>query len=104
VQSLSRRRFLAIIYGNLFILPFDGSDFQFIVALDKSTGKTIWKSDRSIDFQDLKDGKPESEGDWRKAFSTPRIAEFDGRDILISLGAKALYAYETADGQRYLAC
>jgi outer membrane protein assembly factor BamB len=88
-----------IIYGNLFILPFDGSDYQFIVALDKSTGKTAWKTDRSIDFQDLKDGKPEAEGDWRKAFSTPRIAQFDGRDILISLGSKALYAYEPLTGK-----
>jgi outer membrane protein assembly factor BamB len=88
-----------IIYGNLFILPFDGSDYQYIVGLDKNTGKTVWKTDRSIDFQDLKDGKPESEGDWRKAFSTPRIAEFDGRDILISLGSKALYAYEPMTGK-----
>jgi outer membrane protein assembly factor BamB len=88
-----------IIYGNLFILPFDGSDFQYIVALDKATGKTIWKTDRSIDFQDLKDGKPEADGDFRKAFSTPRIAQFDGRDVLISLGSKALYAYEPLTGK-----
>jgi outer membrane protein assembly factor BamB len=88
-----------IIYGNLFILPFDGSDFQFIVALDKATGKTIWKTNRSIDFQDLVNGKPDSDGDWRKAFSTPRIAQFDGRDILLSLGSKALYAYEPQTGK-----
>jgi outer membrane protein assembly factor BamB len=88
-----------IIYGNLFILPFDGSDFQYIVALDKATGKTVWKTNRSIDFQDLVNGKPDSDGDWRKAFSTPRIAQFDGRDILISLGSKALYAYEPRTGK-----
>jgi outer membrane protein assembly factor BamB len=88
-----------IIYGNLLILPFDGSDYQYIVALDKNTGKTIWKSDRSIDFKDLKDGKPEAEGDFRKAFSTPIISKFDGRDVLISLGSKALYAYEPMTGK-----
>ena len=88
-----------IIYRNLFILPFDGSDYQFVVALDKNTGKTVWKTDRSIDFKDLKDGKPEADGDYRKAFSTPRIAQFDGRDILISLGSKALYAFEPMTGK-----
>ena len=87
-----------VVYNNLLIMNFDGSDFQFVVALDKSTGKTVWKTTRSIDFQDLKDGKPEAEGDWRKGFSTPRINHFDGRDLLISLGSKALYAYDPLTG------
>jgi outer membrane protein assembly factor BamB len=88
-----------IVYGNLLIMQFDGSDYQYVVGLDKNTGKTVWKTNRSIDFQDLKDGKPEAEGDWRKAFSTPRIANFDGRDLMISLGSKALYAYDPMTGK-----
>jgi outer membrane protein assembly factor BamB len=88
-----------IVYGNLLIMHFDGSDYQYVVGLDKNTGKTVWKTNRSIDFQDLKDGKPEAEGDWRKAFSTPRIANFDGRDLMISLGSKALYAYDPMTGK-----
>ena len=32
---------------------------DFVMALDKTTGKTVWRTNRSIDFQDLdKDGKP----------------------------------------------
>jgi outer membrane protein assembly factor BamB len=85
-------------YKNLLIMNFDGSDQQYVIALDKDTGKTVWKTNRSIDFQDLKDGKPEADGDWRKAFSTPRIATMDGRELLISLGSKALYAYDPATG------
>ena len=55
-------------------LNFDGSDHQFLVALDKNTGKTVWRKERSIDYKDLgPDGKPESEGDWRKAFGTPHV-------------------------------
>jgi outer membrane protein assembly factor BamB len=88
-----------VVYGNLLIMNFDGSDFQFVVALDKATGHTVWKTDRAIDFQDLVNGKPDSDGDWRKAFSTPRIANFDGRDILLSLGSKALYAYDPQTGK-----
>lgn len=88
-----------ILYKNLLIMNFDGSDNQFVVALDKKTGKTVWETRRSIDFMDLKDGKPEADGDYRKAFSTPLIAKIDGKDTLISLGSKALYAYEPATGK-----
>ena len=30
-----------IVYGNLLIMNFDGSDFQYVIALDKKTGKTV---------------------------------------------------------------
>jgi len=89
-----------ISFGGLLIMNFDGSDHQFIVALDKKSGKTVWKQQRSIDFKDLgADGKPESEGDWRKAFSTPHIATAGGRLMLVSQGAKAVYGYEPQTGK-----
>lgn len=89
-----------IVWEDLLIMNFDGSDFQFIVALDKKTGQTVWKVDRSIDFKDLQpDGKPEAEGDWRKAFSTPHVAEVGGKPVLFSSGAKAHYAYEPRTGK-----
>jgi outer membrane protein assembly factor BamB len=87
------------LFGNLLIMNFDGSDFDYVVALDKTTGKTVWKTNRSIDFADIKDGKVEAEGDFHKAFSTPLVRAFDGRDVLISLGSKALYAYEPTTGK-----
>lgn len=50
-------------------LNFDGSDFQFVVALDKKTGRTAWKVNRSVDFQDLDAaGRPSADGDFRKGF------------------------------------
>lgn len=88
-----------VIYGNLLFLNFDGSDLQYTVALDKQTGRTVWKKERSIDFQDLgPDGKPELEGDYRKAYATCHVASFDGQPILISPGSKAVYAYEPGSG------
>jgi len=87
------------VYGNLLIMDFDGSDFQFVVALDKNSGKTVWKTNRSIDYQDLKDGKPEADGDFRKAFSTPWVTKLDGKETLISLGSKAVYGYEPLTGK-----
>ena len=57
-----------ILHNGRLYLNFDGSDRQYVVALDAATGRTVWKVDRSMDYRDLgPDGKPESEGDWRKA-------------------------------------
>ena len=32
------------LYNNLLILHFDGSDHQFVVAMDKKTGETVWQN------------------------------------------------------------
>ena len=88
-----------ILYCNLLFLNFDGSDRQFVTALDKKTGRTVWQKNRSIDFQDLgPDGLPEQGGDTRKAFATCQIAAFGGQETLLSQGSKALYAYEPLSG------
>jgi len=80
-------------------MNFDGSDRQFVIALDKRTGKTVWKTNRSIDFQDIEpDGKIAADGDFRKAFSTPQAVLINGRWELISLGSKAAYSYNPING------
>jgi outer membrane protein assembly factor BamB len=89
-----------ILFGDLLLMNFDGSDHQFVVALNKKTGKTVWRKERSIDFKDLTpDGQPMGDGDFRKAFSTPQIAFFEGNPVLISSGAKAHYAYDPRTGE-----
>jgi len=89
------------IYKNLLILHFDGSDQQYVVALDKTTGETVWRTDRTVEFDDVnpETGKIAREGDLRKAFSTPNIADVGGRDVLISLGSMALYDYDPESGE-----
>ena len=89
-----------IIHDDLVIMNYDGSDHQFIIALDKMTGETRWQTTRSIDFMDLgPDGEPEAGGDWRKAFSTPHVTIFEEKPVLLSVGSKALYAYEPQTGR-----
>ena len=89
-----------ILFGDLLIMHFDGSDRQFVVALDKNTGKTVWRTERSIDFKDLgPDGKPQAEGDFRKAFATPHVITVGGKPVLVSLGSKATYGYDPLTGQ-----
>ncbi|MSU25393.1 MAG: quinonprotein alcohol dehydrogenase [Opitutus sp.] len=88
-----------ILQGELLLMHFDGSDFQFVVALDKTTGRTVWQVNRSLDYQDLDDtGQPMAHGDFRKAFSTPQVIMQDGRPVMLSSGAKAHYAYDVATG------
>lgn len=89
-----------ILHGDLLLMNFDGSSHQFVVALRKTTGETVWRVQRSIDFKDLgPDGQPMTEGDFRKAFATPHVATIDGIPTLLSQGAKALYAYLPATGE-----
>ena len=89
-----------ILFGDLLLMNFDGSDHQFVVALDKHTGKTVWRKDRSIDYQDLDaEGQPKEQGDLRKAFSTPHLGVLDGKNMLVSSGAKAHYGYDPLTGE-----
>ena len=78
--------------GDLLYLNYDGADNQFIVALDKRTGKTVWRKERSTDFGNL-------DGDLRKAYDTPIIIEVDGKRQLVSIGAKSVFAYDPATGE-----
>ncbi|CAN5880342.1 PQQ-binding-like beta-propeller repeat protein [soil metagenome] len=89
-----------ILFRNLLIMHYDGSDVQYVVALDKDTGRTVWKTPRSVDYRDLgPDGKPKADGDFRKAFATPQIIEVGGEPLLISLGGRAAYGYEPMTGK-----
>jgi outer membrane protein assembly factor BamB len=89
-----------VLYQNLLILTMDGIDQQYLVALDKTSGKTVWKTDRSADFKDLgADGKPMGGGDFRKAFSTPIIIDVGGIAQLLTSASKAAYSYDPASGR-----
>ena len=89
-----------VVFRDRLIMHFDGSDHQFVVALDSKTGKTLWRTERSIDFKDLKaDGTPEAEGDMRKAFATPQIIDVNGAPVVISTGSKATYGYDPLTGK-----
>ncbi len=89
-----------ILHDGRLYLNFDGSDHQFLVALDQQTGRTLWQTERSIDFKDLTpEGKVKDDGDYRKAFTTGHVATFAGGPQLLSQGGQAMYAYNPADGK-----
>ena len=89
-----------ILYQDLLILTFDGVDVQYVVALDKRTGKTVWKSDRTVVWDDLdENGKPKREGDFRKGFTTPLVIDVEGKAQLISPASSTLFAYDPSTGR-----
>ena len=89
-----------VLFENLVILTFDGIDKQFLIALHKETGTTVWRTDRSTDYGDLgPDGKPHADGDYRKAYSTPALAEVDGQWQVISVGSRAAFGYDARSGE-----
>ncbi|MEP3479659.1 MAG: PQQ-binding-like beta-propeller repeat protein [Fuerstiella sp.] len=88
------------LFQDLLILTFDGIDAQFLMALNTSTGKTVWRTERSTDYEDLdSDGNPKREGDLRKAYSTPGLIEVDGTTQVVSMGSRAGYGYDALTGK-----
>lgn len=88
------------LFENLVLLTMDGIDVQYVVALDRDTGKTIWKTDRTAEWNDLdKSGRPKNDGDLRKSYSTALVVRHEGKDVLLSVGAKAIYGYDPRTGQ-----
>ena len=81
-----------MLHKTLLCFNVDGRDMQYVIALDKSTGKTVWKTNRSIDYTPFSTNA-------RKAFCTPIILEMGGRLQLFSPGAKAMIAYDPQSGE-----
>lgn len=80
-----------ILWNNLVIVHCDGSDTQSIAALDKYTGKVVWRTSRSGHMQD----NPQ----FKKAYGTPLVVDYNGHEYVISGAADWLYAYEPSTGQ-----
>lgn len=82
-----------VLYKDLLILHMEGMDIRYIIALDKRTGETVWKTGRPEElYEDVIEI-------GRKAYITPLIMEVDGRDLLISNGSAVCCAYEPDTGK-----
>ncbi len=81
-----------ILYRHLLIFNCDGTDHRFVVALDKKTGKEVWRSARSLSLDD-------SKGPHRKAFSTPLVVTYQNRDQLVSPAASQVSSYDPLTGE-----
>lgn len=72
-----------IVYDDLLIVSCDGLESQYVVALDKATGKVRWKKTR----------------EGYQAYTTPLVVNLPEGDQVISPGAFQAIAYEPRTGK-----
>lgn len=72
-----------VIAGDLLIVNCDGYDEQFVAALDKRTGKEVWRAAR----------------EGRHAYSTPLLIEVASQWQVVSVGGEWVFAYAPQDGR-----
>ena len=75
-----------VLFEDLVIVNGDHDGDSYIVALDRATGKTVWKVER--------DHKTRS-------YVTPIIREIAGRTQMVVSGSKSICSYNPRDGSRY---
>jgi outer membrane protein assembly factor BamB len=80
-----------VLHGDLLILVRDGRDAQFLTALDKRTGKTVWRTDRPS----IRTSSP----NLKKSFATPLLVTEGAKVQLISPGPHWTVAYEPLSGR-----
>lgn len=80
-----------ILWRDRVIFHCDGSDQQYIVALDLQTGAVVWKTDRT--------GTMHDHPQMKKAYGTPLIVQIDGQPVVISPAADWLYGYDPETGR-----
>ncbi|MBM4039927.1 MAG: PQQ-like beta-propeller repeat protein [Planctomycetes bacterium] len=79
-----------LLHKDLLVLVRDGCDEQYVAALDKRTGETMWKTQRP---------PIEAPAHMRKAYSTPLAIEAAGKAQLVAVGARWAVAYDPATGK-----
>lgn len=82
-----------VLFDDLLIVHLEGVDVQFIAALDKKTGKTVWHYDRPQELYG------HLEPVFRKAYHTPVFVEVDGQTQLVSNGALLVTGHEPLTGK-----
>jgi outer membrane protein assembly factor BamB len=76
-----------ILVGDALVFSTDGTDKQLLVALDRATGKVLWKTDRK------------NNADRPFSFSTPLLITVQGRQQIISPASAMVGAYDPRTGQ-----
>ncbi len=82
-----------ILYKNMLIVHLEGIADPYVVALDKNTGETIWKSVRPADIYDP------LEPVYRKSYQTPVVVHVGGKDLLISNSSYMCFAHDVNTGE-----
>jgi outer membrane protein assembly factor BamB len=86
-----------ILYGDLAILWCGPGERQFLLAVDKNTGRTVWQHDEP-------GGNSGKNGDWIGSWSTPIITRIGGREQLILPVPQKLKGFDPLTGKELWSC
>lgn len=95
-----------ILHGDLCILPFGPGESNFLLAVDKTTGKDVWRLE-------VPEVKPEKRTDgfasnpkngYVGSWSTPQVIKANGREELIMSYAEKINGYEPRTGRLLWTC
>ena len=75
-----------VIFEDLLILNGDHDGDAYLVALDRATGKTVWKTPRE---------------NKTRSYCTPLIREIDGRTQMVLSGSLCVASYDPRNGKRH---
>jgi hypothetical protein len=75
-----------IVFEDKLIVNGDHDGDSYLVALERATGKTVWKTPREH---------------RTRSYSTPIIREIDGRQQMMLSGSKSVASYDPRDGSRH---
>jgi len=89
-----------VFYENMALLNCGPGVRTFLIALDRQTGKTIWKTEEPGGADDKSPGT----GTWLGSWSTPAIAKVNGQDQIIVEMPNAVKAYEPKTGKVIWSC
>jgi outer membrane protein assembly factor BamB len=83
-----------ILFEDLLIVTLEGTDKQFMAALDKKTGETVWMYNRTGDLY-----TPDIQPVYKKSYQTPVILKIGGEPQLVSNGALLVTGHEPRTGK-----
>jgi outer membrane protein assembly factor BamB len=82
-----------ILFEDLLIVHLEGTDVQFIAALDKKTGNTVWRYDRPRELYENIEPLY-----LLKSYHTPIIVEINGKPQLVTNGAMLATGHDPRTG------
>jgi outer membrane protein assembly factor BamB len=88
-----------ILHDDLVILNCGPGERTFLLAMNKKTGKDVWK----VEEPGGKSGE-KGDNDWIGSWSTPRVVKVQGRDQLVMSWPNAVKAYDPNTGKLIWTC
>lgn len=98
-----------VIHGDLCFLNFGPGATTYLIAVDKKTGKTVWKHDEETGYgkppaADAKGAKANQNATYIGSWTTPVIMKVERQEQLLVIWPRRLAAYDPKTGKELWTC